>query len=235
MLAYSAMIRLQAAVIVALCVTINAAAYARYFPVRDIPVQEIPATHVATRNVILRNLPAHQVTAPYMPAREIRAQDLPPDLTREQVLSALDSRDDDIRYGAYVALGVLGKHEDLPLLFSALYDNDKLVRKIAEDAIWKVWGRSGNPAHDRLYQHAVEQMQSGELSGAVGSCASSFCGGNGSGSICSGAVSRSLYIVQAGGCATGGQGDEECKCTSSQCGLFHVERFLCWKYCSRII
>jgi tetratricopeptide (TPR) repeat protein len=96
-------------------------------------------------------------------------QDLPPDLTREQVLSALGSRDSDVRRGAYVALGVLGKSEDLPLLFSALYDNDKLLRKIAEDAIWKVWGRSGNAEHDRLYRLGVEELQSGELSRALGS------------------------------------------------------------------
>ena len=58
---------------------------------------------------------------------------------------------------------------DLPLLFSALYDNDKLLRKIAEDAIWKVWGRSGNATHDRLFRVGVEEMQSGELSRALGS------------------------------------------------------------------
>jgi tetratricopeptide (TPR) repeat protein len=169
MLAFSATIRLLAAVVIALCVNNSATAFGRHLPVRNPPVQQIPATHIATRSVTMRSLPAHRIIAPYLPARNIRAQDLPPDLTREQVLSALGSRDDDIRYGAYVALGVLGKHEDLPLLFSALYDNDKLVRKIAEDAIWKVWGRSGNPAHDRLFQHGVEQMQSGELTGAVGS------------------------------------------------------------------
>jgi tetratricopeptide (TPR) repeat protein len=107
--------------------------------------------------------------APYTPARQLLVQDLPSDLTREQVLSALGSRDADVRRGAYVAMGVLGENEDLPLLFIALYDSDRLIRKIAEDAIWKVWGRSGDPSHDRLYQHGVHQMQSGELDGAVGS------------------------------------------------------------------
>jgi tetratricopeptide (TPR) repeat protein len=130
---------------------------------------EIPAPYRPAHEIPAPHRPAHKVPAPHTPVRSIRVQDLPPDLTREQVLSALGSRDTDVRRGAYVALGVLGKNEDLPLLFSALYDNDKLLRKISEDAIWKVWARSGSPAHDRLYQHGVEQMQSGELTSAVSS------------------------------------------------------------------
>ena len=151
---FPAMIRLRAAVILALCVGNYTA---------------VSAQHIHDRNIFVLEVPAPYMPTPYMPARNVSAQDLPPDLTREQVLSALGSRDSDILRGAYVALGVLGENKDLPLLFIALYDNDRLIRKIAEDAIWKVWGRSGNPSHDRLYQHGVEQMQSGKLTGAVGS------------------------------------------------------------------
>jgi tetratricopeptide (TPR) repeat protein len=204
MLAFPAMIRLYAALVLALFVASYTATYAQHIYARNLSVPENPAANVAPRNSAVRQMwarevpapykPAHEVMAPYkpahkipapsepahkilvpykpapeIPARTIRVQDLPPDLTREQVLSALGSRDSDIRRGAYVALGVLGKNEDLPLLFSALYDNDKLLRKIAEDAIWKVWGRSGNATHDRLFRVGVEEMQSGELSRALGS------------------------------------------------------------------
>ena len=188
MLAFSAMIRLRAAVVIALCVGSYTPTYAQHMHARNPSASENPATNFAARNaarymwahellapyepareMLASSKPAHEVRTPYKLARSIRVQDLPPDLTREQVLSALGSRDSDVRHGAYVALGVLGKNEDLPLLFSALYDNDKLLRRIAEDAIWKVWGRSGNAAHDRLYRLAVEEMQSGELTGAVGS------------------------------------------------------------------
>lgn len=159
-----AMISLRAAVIVALCVGVHTVASAQNMDPRKMLVLDISA----------RVMPAWNISAPYMPVRNIPArsllvQDLSPDLTREQVLSALGSRDSDVRHGAYIALGLLGKQEDLPLLFVALYDNDRLTRKIAEDSIWKVWGRSGNPSHDRLYQFGVQQMQSGELSEAVGS------------------------------------------------------------------
>ena len=193
------MIRQHAALVLALFVAGYTATHAQHIHARQLSASENPAANVALRNDAARQMwarevpapskpahkilmpykPAHKILAPYKPAhdmlapenpaRTIRVQDLPPDLTREQVLSALGSRDSDIRRGAYVALGVLGKNEDLPLLFSALYDNDKLLRKIAEDAIWKVWGRSGNATHDRLFRVGVEEMQSGELSRALGS------------------------------------------------------------------
>ena len=88
-------------------------------------------------------------------------------LTREQVLHALAHDDADVRRGAYVALGKIGTKDDLPLLFSALYDPDVYVRRLAEKAIWKVWGRSGNVEYDRMYQRGLELMQAGQLAGAI--------------------------------------------------------------------
>lgn len=97
----------------------------------------------------------------------LQAQDLPAGLTREQVLLGLQHEDPDVRIGAYVALGGLGERQDLPLLFIALYDSDPLIRKLAEEAIWKVWGRSGNALHDRMLQRGIEQMQAGLYAGAI--------------------------------------------------------------------
>lgn len=96
-----------------------------------------------------------------------RAQDVPGGLTREQVLQGLDNADPDVRRGAYIALGGLGTREDLPLLYSALYDEDPLVRKLAEDSVWKVWSRSGNALHDQMLQRGIQQMQAGQYAGAV--------------------------------------------------------------------
>ena len=100
-------------------------------------------------------------------AGQVAAQDVPPGLTREQVLQGLEHPDEQVRHGAYVALGSLGTRDDLPLLFSALYDKDALVRQLSENAIWKIWSRSGNALHDRMLQRGIEQMHAGQFSGAV--------------------------------------------------------------------
>jgi len=52
-------------------------------------------------------------------------------------------------------------------LMAALYDPDARVRQAAEEAIWQVWGRSGNQATDRLFERGLTQMQSGDLPAAV--------------------------------------------------------------------
>lgn len=96
-----------------------------------------------------------------------QAQELPAELTREQVLIGLEHGDEDVRRGAYVAMRRLGSKEDLPLLFIALYDDDPLIRQLAENAIWEIWGRSGNDLHDRMYQRGVEMMKAGLYGGAI--------------------------------------------------------------------
>ncbi len=101
------------------------------------------------------------------PGSPLHAQDLPDGLTRDQVLLGLEHEDPDVRRGAYVALGSLGEKQDLPLLFIALYDQDPLVRQFSEDAIWKLWARSGNPLHDRMLQRGVEQMRAGQFANAI--------------------------------------------------------------------
>ena len=88
-------------------------------------------------------------------------------LSREQVLEALRHPDPDVRSGAYIALGDVGMRGDLPLLYSALYDDDRLVRRLAENAIWKIWERSGNALHDRMLQRGIEQMHAGQYEGAI--------------------------------------------------------------------
>jgi tetratricopeptide (TPR) repeat protein len=86
---------------------------------------------------------------------------------REQALAAAGSQDEQERRQAYSKLADVGLAGDLPMLYSALHDNDLTIRKIAEGAIWQVWGRSGDPEADRLYQVGVTQLQQGLLRSAL--------------------------------------------------------------------
>jgi tetratricopeptide (TPR) repeat protein len=49
------------------------------------------------------------------------------------------------------------------LLVGALRDPDADTRDQAEQALWRIWARSGDPEADKLYQTGIEQMNAGEL------------------------------------------------------------------------
>jgi len=86
---------------------------------------------------------------------EVRAADL----TREQALAALaDTRDAEARRHGALALGERGLMADMPQLSQALRDGDPLVRAFAENAMWRVWSRSGDDTVDQLFAIGVEQM-----------------------------------------------------------------------------
>ena len=89
------------------------------------------------------------------------------DETRMLALTELQSRDADARLAACSVLAEIGKREDLPLLLSHLYDEDDRIRSTAEAAVWRIWGRSGDAATDRLFNRGLEQMREGQLRGAV--------------------------------------------------------------------
>jgi tetratricopeptide (TPR) repeat protein len=85
----------------------------------------------------------------------------------ERALAGLDSAAPGVRREAYAALGVVGLESDLPRLHAALYDEDRVVRGIAQASIWRLWGRSGDSATDREFEAAMEQMEAGKLQPAV--------------------------------------------------------------------
>src|SRR2546422_5748277 len=89
--------------------------------------------------------------------------------TREEALTALaDGGDVDNRRRGVLALGETGLMTDLPQLAGALRDADRLVRAFAENAMWQVWGRSGDENVDRLFAGGVEQMSARRGALAVG-------------------------------------------------------------------
>jgi tetratricopeptide (TPR) repeat protein len=83
--------------------------------------------------------------------------------TREEALAALvDPRDVDNRRRGAMALAETGVMTDVSKLADALRDDDPLVRKLAERAMWEVWSRSGDTAVDRLLAAGIEQMSARE-------------------------------------------------------------------------
>ena len=88
-------------------------------------------------------------------------------LSREQAAQALSQPDTQMRRNAVSRLGEVGNMADATLLVNALRDADKDVRDRAEQAMWRIWGRSGDREVDKLYQAGVEQMSAGDLQQSI--------------------------------------------------------------------
>ncbi|HET7401515.1 MAG TPA: tetratricopeptide repeat protein [Usitatibacter sp.] len=96
--------------------------------------------------------------------RAIAADDA---LSRTQALH--DLADDDVshRRAAVVRLGELGEESDAKALVAKLKDADETIRSLAEESLWKIWSRSGDPRVDALYERGVDEMSSGSFERAV--------------------------------------------------------------------
>lgn len=85
-----------------------------------------------------------------------------PPQTRTEALGALASPDAATRAEAVVWLANRGAMEDAPLLHDRLRDESSFVRGFAEQGLWLLWSRSGNPEVDRLIALGTEAMQAGK-------------------------------------------------------------------------
>ncbi|HET7403994.1 MAG TPA: tetratricopeptide repeat protein [Usitatibacter sp.] len=88
-------------------------------------------------------------------------------LSRTQALHDLSDDDASHRRAAVVRLGELGEMSDAKALAAKLKDADEAIRALAEDSLWKIWSRSGDPRVDALYARGVDEMSSGSLEKAV--------------------------------------------------------------------
>lgn len=91
----------------------------------------------------------------------------PAALSREQALQSLSHTQVQVRRRAASRLGEVGVMSDTAALQHALRDADDGTRAQAEQAMWRIWGRSGNRRVDRLYRAGVGQMRGGELQKSV--------------------------------------------------------------------
>ena len=89
------------------------------------------------------------------------------ELSREQAVQRLSDADTQTRREATLRLGEVGRMADVTLLLRALRDPDEDTRDHAEQAIWRIWARSGDQEADRLYQTGIEQMNAGDLKQAI--------------------------------------------------------------------
>jgi tetratricopeptide (TPR) repeat protein len=88
-------------------------------------------------------------------------------LGREAALQALRDPDAGQRERGVVGLARNGRMADAPALVAALRDPDESVRAAAEQALWIVWSRSGNPQTDKLFAQGLEEMNGGRFDAGI--------------------------------------------------------------------
>jgi tetratricopeptide (TPR) repeat protein len=89
------------------------------------------------------------------------------DLTREQALQALQRPDVQARLAAVQRLAEIGRMADADKLVPTLRDKTPAVRESAQQAMWRIWSRSGDAAIDRLFAQGLEHMQASSFDQAL--------------------------------------------------------------------
>jgi len=112
-------------------------------------------SRVSTKKLILLAI-AVACLFPAIPAAAVS-----PAPSRAEALAALKKLDPQERRRGAAGLAAVGRMDDAPALIAALRDADGLVRAIAEESLWAVWSRSGDPRIDDLFNRGVSAM-SGE-------------------------------------------------------------------------
>ena len=73
-------------------------------------------------------------------------------ISREQALEQTRSTQLDKRRLAYARLAEIGTMGDVPMLLAALWDEEELIRGVAEQSIWGIWMRTDDSVADPLFQ-----------------------------------------------------------------------------------
>lgn len=86
---------------------------------------------------------------------------------RTDAIRGLTAPDPAHRVDAVVWIAAHGTAADERLLRPRLTDDSAMVRELAEQGLWILWGRSGDPAVDALMERGAAQMQTRQLTEAV--------------------------------------------------------------------
>ena len=90
-----------------------------------------------------------------------------PALSRTEAVKRLTDADVGKRREAIARLGDVGQMTDASALVQELKDPVEAVRSEAEEALWRIWSRSGDAKVDALYKKGMAQISAGDGEGAV--------------------------------------------------------------------
>ena len=79
-------------------------------------------------------------------------------LSRAQALEQAKSGQVDKRRLAYGRLAEVGTTDDVPVLLAALWDEEELIRGMAEQAVWGIWMRTDDSTADPMFQTGMQLL-----------------------------------------------------------------------------
>jgi len=85
----------------------------------------------------------------------------------DSAVGALHDADPQRRLEGIVWIAENGQFADADLLHERLRDEEPVLRKVAEQGLWALWTRSGNPETDRLLESGTDLMQRGAYAEAI--------------------------------------------------------------------
>ena len=79
----------------------------------------------------------------------------------------LSDNDSARRINSLNRLSQIGNTSHTEVVFPLLHDTDPSVRRVAQAAIWRLWGQTGDEATDMAYQQGLALMNGGDLPHAI--------------------------------------------------------------------
>jgi tetratricopeptide (TPR) repeat protein len=87
--------------------------------------------------------------------------------SRAGAVAALHDADPEKRLQGIVWIAENGRFSDADLLHERLRDEEPILRQLAEQGLWALWSRSGDPETDRLLASGTETMGRGAYAEAI--------------------------------------------------------------------
>jgi tetratricopeptide (TPR) repeat protein len=88
-------------------------------------------------------------------------------ISRAQALEQTRGTQIDKRRLAYGRLAEIGTMDDVPVLLAALWDEEELIRGMAEQSVWGIWMRTDDSVADPLFQSGMLLIAQDEPKAAI--------------------------------------------------------------------
>lgn len=88
-------------------------------------------------------------------------------MSREQAIEQTKGNQVDKRRLGYARLAEVGTPEDVPLVLAALWDEEELIRGMAEQVVWGIWMRTDDPVVDPMFHTGVRLLVENEPAEAL--------------------------------------------------------------------